>query len=710
MTSGERELKVNKLSVRRFVLGWSFEKMAMAAALVCSVLAIWVQLAVSRRALSALQNTIENEIALRLSSKIDQLYPKIISALHSKKSSQIKEVLTDIQASDSRIVIAGMYDVFGNLITPDFYKDQDWKNDIEQGIVWKKLPQKFGDSVYETHNRKTSEFHVSDIIFRLDGRQSSKSPLVGSVRVLANLESLDSKMSRAQWLVSIPAFCFVCLSALVLWYICQKTLLQPLDRMTSFLKIAAKNLDNLPKFRVRSTDAQSIQEVVKALFEGIGEVALRNKTLRFLENTRAALQKSNEDSFLNIAQELCVSHKVTSGCRLFLARENREQRKFFLEKTTDKVNENGNTQTLNVGQRDTSTLLNRNGIDEMRYDAVLQFLKTGAPQEWSHDILFIRTTITADADLQLVAMVTPNSGFGLDTVNFESFMESWLLELARLYHQVRFLDLASNLELSREMQRKWVQSDHPVDDGMSKLNAVLGYESVPCRFINGNFLCVFRFEKKQCSLVLLGDVGGHELRAGLAATGIVAALQDRFHFVKDEAPHVILEELMQSVNRYMWGTYGGTLAASAQALYFNHTNGQGLLSCFGQPFPFVVSPQERKPMVVVPLSTHGLLGLGEQLEFSVTPFSILPGQTVFACTEGLLEVQDIHGKKFEKTIQRGALSEITQQVMLSGAQSLLMKYLEAVKYHAGNNSVNDDLTGIVLLTSNTFNTEEPTAL
>ena len=114
-------------------------------------------------------------------------------------------------------------------------------------------------------------------------------------------------------------------------------------------------------------------------------------------------------------------------------------------------------------------------------------------------------------------------------------------------------------------------------------------------------------------------------------------------------------------------------------------------------------------MVVVPLSTHGLLGLGEQLEFSVTPFSILPGQTVFACTEGLLEVQDIHGKKFEKTIQRGALSEITQQVMLSGAQSLLMKYLEAVKYHAGNNSVNDDLTGIVLLTSNTFNTEEPTA-
>lgn len=691
-----------KLNFRSFIAGWSLTRLLIGATLICGVVAVWGQFALLTHLSGDLGKAFETEIAGRLQARLEAQAPQFTQNIASRNTKSLTPALRRLLASDSQFLQVGIYDASGRLLVQEtagqFSRTR--KDLFEQVVPWQRLPARApGKLLFDIQTHTLAGVRTGDAILRLDVLVRGKLYRAGYARVVVSYENLDARLEKIKLFGALPAFLFVLGSALCLMLIIRETLLKPINRVTQFIRLASRNLDQLPRQPLRLTDAAPVRTMVKALFDGISEISLRHKTLRFLEASRAALNKADDATFLSVAQQVGVSSGIAQGCRLFVARENREQRKFFLEKSSDKTKENTPADLVVAlsAQSESHTLMSRNSLAEMRYEVVLQFLKNGAAQEWSQKVLLMRTPLGNEADLHLVAMISPHSGLGLPQDKFEQLTESWLGELSRLYHQVRYQDFVANLELSHEMQRLWVQSVPANDLTSERLMASLGYESVPCRIINGDFLCVFKYEKRNCSLVVLGDVSGHELRAGLAATGIVAALSDRFHALKDEAPHVILEELMQSINRYMWASYGGDLATGAQGIFFNHETGQGLLSCFGQPFPYVISPQERKPMVVVPHTTHGLLGIDEVLDYSSTPFSILPGQALFACTDGILETEDMHGKKFEKVVQRGALADVTQSAMPHGAPALLQKYLECVRAHAGNNAIHDDLTGVVLL-------------
>jgi hypothetical protein len=243
---------------------------------------------------------------------------------------------------------------------------------------------------------------------------------------------------------------------------------------------------------------------------------------------------------------------------------------------------------------------------------------------------------------------------------------------------------------------------------ISSPKQLVSAQCVPCLKARGDFLSVFHFEKNRVSVVFLGKVAGDTLATSLLAASLQAILAQNFYQLQEKresAPHVILEYCSQSLNRYLYNSYKGKISIGFQAIYFNHDSGQGFFVSFAQPFPFVLSPHERKPMVVIPAVMEGQLGLQMVVHAEVTAFAIMPGQILLACNKGVLDTVDPNGKKFEKSIQRGVLSEMISRNSKLNSQEILDQFLDLVRKHKEDLPALDDITAAVLVPINPFHKE-----
>ena len=685
--------------------GLSLPKFFVVIACLCGILATASAGFVLKRLTAQLRTQLEADLVARTQPKLDAWSAQARPYFSVRRYAATREMMLRVLKSEPRHVAVAAYDAQGVLQFEE--KSANWeKNKIpasDPSLSWHRLSPR--DSVRFLTLRG---HRILDVSAKVEARPTTTSAnstaaRIGSVRILVNLDAAENQLAAILWGGTALAAASSVLSALALFILLKHSVLNPLARITDFVRYAAQNPDKVPKLQPPTVEAAQLRELGKAISGGLGELAMRNKTNELIQNTRTSLQKSDENSFLSSAHAVLMDLGLTDSCSMFIVRENLDVRKFVIEKTSDKPTSANNG--LYAKESISQSILSRTSAQpDFKAELVLQFLRSGILSEWSGSQLLARLPLSAEADLSLVIIAHLGNKRDYSKEKFESILQSWLEELSRLYHQMRYQDLTSHLQLSQEMVRRWIQGDNQHNSNTAPLiEQVLGYENIPSRYINGDFLGVFKQPSRMASYVIIGDVNGHEVRAGLAASSLVAILSDRFHFLQNESEHVVLEQFMHSINRYLWGCYQGELATRVLAFSFNHETGQGLMACYGMPFPYFLSPHERKPMVVVPNTTQGLLGVSERLDYSSTPFNVLPGQVLFACSAGMLETPDSQGKRFEKTIQRGALSDLTHQYFSQGAQTLLNKYVDCLRQHAGSRSFEDDITAAVLTTrSNPF--------
>lgn len=709
---------MSKLAFRKILVRWSKEGLTVLeifgmSALLWCIVAVGFQLLFLRHSTSDLLHKEDAEVISKSFGRAYDFVPVAVPAFAQKDVKKLKEFAT-YALQDKDVQKVSFYDASRKLFLESRAESLTLPKSVslDKTLGWSRIlaARSLESRPMSTRLMTIDGTRYVDVVIRFDApshTREGKTFPIGFVRLLVQLNSTSEKFSEIYLFGTLASVATGIICSFLLFFILKLTIQSPIRRAMEFVRLLPLQSDKPPKLYQSRTDALELRKFLAALYNGFAEISTRQRMTRFIESTKLALKTCDENMFLTVAQAKWIESELALNCRVIVAKINIQRTRFKIEKTSERPNAEVNLQ--NVSSDSPMRAQAQEIPVDLQDDVVLLFLRQNKPYQWVKDVLFACVPIGPESDSYIVVAIRANANAGIPPARYEQLVQVWCVETANIYHQTRSQNFAGKIEIALELQRKLIQSDVPESEEAqsSLLSSALGYESIPGQSINGDFIFVQKYEKRNCSLVVMGDVTGVDLRAGLAATGIVAVLTDRFHFLKDAVPHVILEEIIQSINRYMYVTYAGKLATGCMALYFNHDTGQGLMACFGQPFPYVFSARERKPMVIVPQSQHGMLGIDTQLNFECTPFSVFPGQVIFACTSGLLEVEDPSGKKFEKVIHRGALSDITEQYLDKGAPVLLSKFIECARTHVSHGVLKDDLTGAVFIMTNSVKANFP---
>lgn len=223
----------------------------------------------------------------------------------------------------------------------------------------------------------------------------------------------------------------------------------------------------------------------------------------------------------------------------------------------------------------------------------------------------------------------------------------------------------------------------------------------------GGFLALAHHAGLSKTCVILGDVSDRSVRGAHAVTGTIAVIAEHLQEWHLCQPAALMKSIALSIHRYHSLVFPNGQGVTLNAIHFDHRTAEGLLASFGQPLPYLLTPHERKPMVVAPLQrSQALLGTPDPPKFQATRFSILPGQVLVSCTQGLLVTKNGKNRTFEKEVSRGKLATLIEDRPHWPAQDLADGILTMVKGHAAAEEITDDLTVVTLQTQNHILTGE----
>lgn len=283
----------------------------------------------------------------------------------------------------------------------------------------------------------------------------------------------------------------------------------------------------------------------------------------------------------------------------------------------------------------------------------------------------------------------------------------------------RFFQMAGSQALSRESASP-PDAAHPVQRDVPEISRILvlhtgsdgqisdqplpshvGYALGQAPGIFGDFLAIAHDARSSRTCVFLGDVPGRNLRSAFAVTGTMAVIAERLEDWHLYQPATFLESMAFAIHRYHSLLSPDGPGVTLTAIYFDHRTAEGLLASFGQPFPYLINPHDRRPLVVAPLQrTQGLLGTKDQPNFDATRFSVLSGQVLITCTQGLLSAKNENSRTFEKEIGRGKLATLFEDRRDWSAQDLANDILAIGKRHSASKEIMDDLTVVTLQAEN----------
>lgn len=222
-----------------------------------------------------------------------------------------------------------------------------------------------------------------------------------------------------------------------------------------------------------------------------------------------------------------------------------------------------------------------------------------------------------------------------------------------------------------------------------------------------DFLCLFYSTRSQRSLIFLGSVPQHTPDAATCARAaqamLAGGLADRDLSADPEQTLQIATRAIEQTAALVFRMFRGQIAMGLACLAFDHQSGKGSVACFGHPSPYLVSPDERKPLLVSARALEdGLIGLAKHVKVRFTEFTVMPGQFVVACTIGMLALRDSERKSFEKEILRGRLSVIDPAVLRSSAAAIAEAVMDEAERHNSSSILTDDLTLLCLTPMETF--------
>ena len=202
----------------------------------------------------------------------------------------------------------------------------------------------------------------------------------------------------------------------------------------------------------------------------------------------------------------------------------------------------------------------------------------------------------------------------------------------------------TEIEGARQVQQFLIPEDLPPIPGLT-----IESDYRPAREVGGDFFQIIPDPADESALILVGDVAGKGMQAGMLATLLVGAMRTAATFTRD--PAVILATL----NNRLHGKGNATcLALRIEA------DGAATLVNAGHLPPYLNG---------VELPMEGALPLGTILnnDFPVLHFRIDPGATVTLISDGILEAQTPDGELFGFDRISELLSKTTSAATLADA-------------------------------------------
>jgi hypothetical protein len=181
----------------------------------------------------------------------------------------------------------------------------------------------------------------------------------------------------------------------------------------------------------------------------------------------------------------------------------------------------------------------------------------------------------------------------------------------------------SEVQAAREIQQYLIPSHLPLTPGLT-----IESEYRPAREVGGDFFQVLPSAEDGSVLLVLGDVAGKGLHAGMLATLIVGAVRTAAKFTTEP------EKILALLNDRLQGR--GLVTCLALLI---ERDGNVTLANAGHLPPYL--NDREMPM-------EGALPLGAipGVEFSVMHFQLAEGDSLMLMSDGIAEAQDAHGHLF----------------------------------------------------------------
>jgi len=182
-----------------------------------------------------------------------------------------------------------------------------------------------------------------------------------------------------------------------------------------------------------------------------------------------------------------------------------------------------------------------------------------------------------------------------------------------------------DIQQAQEVQQVLIPEDLPHVPGLT-----IESEYRPARQVGGDFFQILPHPTDGSVLIVVGDVTGHGLQAGMLVALIVGAIRTQTEINFDPL------SMMQSLNKRLYGR--GQAHATGLALHVA-LNGAVTLANAGHMPPYLNGKE-------LPLEGALPLGMAEDADFSVMHFQMKPGDRLLLLSDGVAEAQDKDGQLF----------------------------------------------------------------
>jgi hypothetical protein len=201
-----------------------------------------------------------------------------------------------------------------------------------------------------------------------------------------------------------------------------------------------------------------------------------------------------------------------------------------------------------------------------------------------------------------------------------------ILLLRRFLHSQREREQWKlELEQARQLQRMLIPVALPVVPGLT-----IESEYRPARVVGGDFFQIIPHPMDGSVLMVVGDVTGKGLQAGMLVAMIVGAIRAEAAHSSDSLT------TLEALNQRLCGR--GQAHATGLALRIA-VDGAVTLANAGHLPPYLNGSE-------LPMEGALPLGILPGAEFSVMTFQLAPGDTLILMSDGIAEAQDEHGQLF----------------------------------------------------------------
>lgn len=201
--------------------------------------------------------------------------------------------------------------------------------------------------------------------------------------------------------------------------------------------------------------------------------------------------------------------------------------------------------------------------------------------------------------------------------------------------------------------------------------------------ISGDFYDVFPLGEHRLGL-LVADVTGHGVQAGLVTTAAKAGLQTLLdNDIRTPA------RLLSGINRALMATAGGSLLMTALIAVLDNQTGTAVISSAGHPYPYW-RQRDSGQWQLVPLEPGFPLGFDDGASYDETTIPFLPGDYLLLYSDGIQEAENDRGALFG---ERQLLATLQQSA--GKPEQVRDALLAAARCFCGSDHFNDDVTLVV---------------